>query len=164
MVTESNWTVVSPFNIWHLKVSLCSTYTLKPLPLHPFPGLIAFDVVIGMHIFSFPWPRPPPVSFEETLVYSYIYLIPRLVVQYRMHPALSEFPSSVFYDGTLQNAVSPAERKMPGTGHIQYKLSTYETPHYTTWPCGGTGFDCEKWIIIFYKVCLCITCYTMHVQ
>ena len=36
----------------------------------------------------------------------------RLVVQYRMHPALSEFPSSVFYDGTLQNAVSPAERKM----------------------------------------------------
>ena len=28
-----------------------------------------------------------------------------------MHPALSEFPSSVFYDGTLQNAVSPAERK-----------------------------------------------------
>ena len=36
----------------------------------------------------------------------------RLVVQYRMHPALSEFPSSVFYDGTLQNAVSQAERKM----------------------------------------------------
>eukprot|EP00731_Ephydatia_muelleri_P025707 Em0017g790a len=35
----------------------------------------------------------------------------RLIVQYRMHPALSEFPSSVFYDGTLQNAVSPAERK-----------------------------------------------------
>ena len=36
----------------------------------------------------------------------------RLVVQYRMHPALSEFPSSVFYDGTLQNAVSAGERKM----------------------------------------------------
>ena len=38
----------------------------------------------------------------------------RLVVQYRMHPALCEFPSSVFYDGTLQNAISPAERRMPG--------------------------------------------------
>ena len=59
----------------------------------------------------------------------------RLVVQYRMHPALSEFPSrsvvhntlwchvlwpvlwplcSVFYDGTLQNAVSESERKLTG--------------------------------------------------
>ena len=39
----------------------------------------------------------------------------RLVIQYRMHPALTEFPSSVFYDGTLQNAVSPEERKLTGT-------------------------------------------------
>ena len=38
----------------------------------------------------------------------------RLIVQYRMHPALSEFPSSAFYDGTLQDAVSAAERKLPG--------------------------------------------------
>ena len=37
----------------------------------------------------------------------------RLVVQYRMHPALSEFPSSTFYDGTLQNAVSASERQLP---------------------------------------------------
>lgn len=36
----------------------------------------------------------------------------RLEVQYRMHPALTEFPSSVFYDGTLQNAVTPEERRM----------------------------------------------------
>ena len=28
----------------------------------------------------------------------------RLTVQYRMHPALSEWPSNVFYEGTLQNA------------------------------------------------------------
>lgn len=26
----------------------------------------------------------------------------RLAVQYRMHPALSEFPSNTFYEGALQ--------------------------------------------------------------
>lgn len=30
----------------------------------------------------------------------------RLQVQYRMHPSLSEFPSNLFYDGTLQNGVT----------------------------------------------------------
>lgn len=34
----------------------------------------------------------------------------RLEVQYRMHPALSEFPSNMFYDGMLQNGVSAQER------------------------------------------------------
>jgi regulator of nonsense transcripts 1 len=38
----------------------------------------------------------------------------RLIVQYRMHPSLSVFPSNTFYDGTLQNAVSAHERTMPG--------------------------------------------------
>ena len=31
-------------------------------------------------------------------------------VQYRMHPALSEFPSNTFYEGALQNGVTEAER------------------------------------------------------
>lgn len=35
----------------------------------------------------------------------------RLQVQYRMHPALSNFPSVTFYEGTLQNGVSAEERK-----------------------------------------------------
>lgn len=30
----------------------------------------------------------------------------RLQVQYRMHPALSEFPSNTFYEGSLQNGVT----------------------------------------------------------
>ena len=30
----------------------------------------------------------------------------RLQVQYRMHPALSAFPSNTFYDGSLQNGVT----------------------------------------------------------
>ncbi|KAL0019947.1 hypothetical protein WJX79_002722 [Trebouxia sp. C0005] len=38
----------------------------------------------------------------------------RLQVQYRMHPALSEFPSNSFYEGTLQNGVTMAERIQPG--------------------------------------------------
>ncbi|XP_013391305.1 regulator of nonsense transcripts 1 [Lingula anatina] len=34
----------------------------------------------------------------------------RLQVQYRMHPALSNFPSNIFYEGSLQNGVTAAER------------------------------------------------------
>jgi regulator of nonsense transcripts 1 len=34
----------------------------------------------------------------------------RLQVQYRMHPALSEFPSNMFYEGSLQNGVTVEER------------------------------------------------------
>uniref|UniRef100_A0A6U0THT0 Upf1 domain-containing protein n=1 Tax=Pinguiococcus pyrenoidosus TaxID=172671 RepID=A0A6U0THT0_9STRA len=34
----------------------------------------------------------------------------RLQVQYRMHPCLSEFPSDMFYEGSLQNGVTEAER------------------------------------------------------
>lgn len=34
----------------------------------------------------------------------------RLAVQYRMHPVLAEFPSNIFYDGSLQNGVTLAER------------------------------------------------------
>ena len=34
----------------------------------------------------------------------------RLEVQYRMHPVLAEFPSNYFYEGSLQNGVSPSER------------------------------------------------------
>ena len=36
----------------------------------------------------------------------------RLEVQYRMHPALAEFPSQTFYEGSLQNGVTLAERQM----------------------------------------------------
>ncbi|KAH7280363.1 hypothetical protein KP509_37G063700 [Ceratopteris richardii] len=38
----------------------------------------------------------------------------RLVVQYRMHPALSEFPSNNFYEGTLQNGITMNERLTVG--------------------------------------------------
>jgi regulator of nonsense transcripts 1 len=38
----------------------------------------------------------------------------RLQTQYRMHPALSEFPSNYFYEGTLVNGVSARDRTPPG--------------------------------------------------
>jgi len=34
----------------------------------------------------------------------------RLNIQYRMHPCLSEFPSSMFYEGSLQNGVTIQDR------------------------------------------------------
>eukprot|EP00126_Sphaerothecum_destruens_P008230 Sdes_comp20136_c0_seq1m13231 len=38
----------------------------------------------------------------------------RLQVQYRMHPALSEFASNTFYEGSLQNGVTTADRVLEG--------------------------------------------------
>ena len=38
----------------------------------------------------------------------------RLAVQYRMHPALSEFPSNAFYEGMLQNGVTADDRRAAG--------------------------------------------------
>ncbi|GJD08813.1 Regulator of nonsense transcripts 1 [Galdieria sulphuraria] len=35
----------------------------------------------------------------------------RLTIQYRMHPSLTEFPSNMFYEGSLQNGITAAERK-----------------------------------------------------
>lgn len=37
----------------------------------------------------------------------------RLTIQYRMHPALALFPSTTFYEGTLQNGVTELQRKRP---------------------------------------------------
>lgn len=36
----------------------------------------------------------------------------RLQVQYRMHPCLSEFPSNMFYEGSLQNGITMHERAL----------------------------------------------------
>lgn len=38
----------------------------------------------------------------------------RLQVQYRMNPCLSEFPSNMFYEGSLQNGVTSQDRLMKG--------------------------------------------------
>jgi regulator of nonsense transcripts 1 len=50
-------------------------------------------------------------SLFERLVHMGIRPI-RLQVQYRMHPDLSEFPSNMFYEGTLQNGTNEYDRPM----------------------------------------------------
>lgn len=52
-------------------------------------------------------------SMFERLIYMGTRPI-RLTVQYRMHPCLSEFPSNTFYEGTLQNGVTAADRRGSG--------------------------------------------------
>jgi regulator of nonsense transcripts 1 len=49
----------------------------------------------------------------------------RLEVQYRMHPCLSEFPSNMFYDGTLQNGVTMHQRLRR---EIEFPWPQAETP------------------------------------
>ena len=46
----------------------------------------------------------------------------RLEVQYRMHPTLSQFPSNYFYEGSLQNGVSCAERELPELRQFQWPV------------------------------------------
>ena len=43
-----------------------------------------------------------------------------------MHPSLTEFPSSAFYEGELQNAVSDSERELKS----EYLLSCLITSDY----------------------------------
>lgn len=45
----------------------------------------------------------------------------RLQVQYRMNPCLSEFPSNMFYDGSLQNGITKEDRAIHNTS-IQWPM------------------------------------------
>lgn len=56
----------------------------------------------------------------------------RLQVQYRMHPALSAFPSNIFYEGSLQNGVTAGNScstvKGIGKGHEDATQLLYPMP------------------------------------
>jgi hypothetical protein len=63
----------------------------------------------------------------------------RLQVQYRMHPALSAFPSNIFYEGSLQNGVTAGNChfpwRLPGRGTL--RCGRGESHHTLTswaWP------------------------------
>ena len=51
----------------------------------------------------------------------------RLQVQYRMHPCLSEFPSNMFYEGTLQKVVKSPERLR---NDVDYPWPQAQAPMY----------------------------------
>ncbi|KAL1915089.1 uncharacterized protein VTP21DRAFT_7570 [Calcarisporiella thermophila] len=86
----------------------------------------------------------------------------RLQVQYRMHPCLSEFPSNMFYEGTLQNGVTAQERLRK---HVDFPWPVPETPMFFYLNLGqeeistsGTSYlnrteavNCEKVVTKFLK-------------
>lgn len=49
----------------------------------------------------------------------------RLQVQYRMHPALSAFPSNIFYEGSLQNGVTAGKMKRNFFLKIDFVMHNY---------------------------------------
>ncbi|WVR08657.1 hypothetical protein IAU60_005715 [Kwoniella sp. DSM 27419] len=86
----------------------------------------------------------------------------RLQVQYRMHPCLSEFPSNMFYEGTLQNGVTAPERLRK---HVDFPWPVSDTPMFFHQNLGteeisssGTSFlnrteasNVEKMVTKFFK-------------
>ncbi|KZS88332.1 hypothetical protein SISNIDRAFT_262680 [Sistotremastrum niveocremeum HHB9708] len=86
----------------------------------------------------------------------------RLQVQYRMHPCLSEFPSNMFYEGTLQNGVTAPERLRK---NVDFPWPVPDTPMFFYQNLGqeeisssGTSFlnrteasNVEKIITKFFK-------------
>ncbi|KTW29366.1 hypothetical protein T552_01320 [Pneumocystis carinii B80] len=86
----------------------------------------------------------------------------RLTVQYRMHPCLSEFPSNMFYEGTLQNGVSKNERLRK---NVDFPWPVNDTPMMFHISLGqeeisssGTSYlnrteasNCEKIVVKFFK-------------
>lgn len=59
----------------------------------------------------------------------------RLQVQYRMHPALSAFPSNIFYEGSLQNGVTAGDGLRAGGGLAWKAESLRGVPD-----CGPIGY------------------------
>lgn len=51
--------------------------------------------------------------FERLILLGHVPI--RLEVQYRMNPYLSEFPSNMFYEGTLQNGITVEQRTIPNS-------------------------------------------------
>lgn len=52
----------------------------------------------------------------------------RLQVQYRMHPALSAFPSNIFYEGSLQNGVTAGNSWVTSLGSLPTAFMVLLTP------------------------------------
>ena len=86
----------------------------------------------------------------------------RLQVQYRMHPCLSEFPSNMFYEGSLQNGVTEHDRLR---ANLEFPWPSTEKPMFFFTCSGaeeiassGTSYlnraeatNCEKVVTKFLK-------------
>ncbi|AEF13567.1 hypothetical protein PICST_73544 [Scheffersomyces stipitis CBS 6054] len=61
--------------------------------------------------------------FERLVILGHVPI--RLEVQYRMNPCLSEFPSNIFYEGSLQNGVTSAQRRIESS---TFPWPVYDSP------------------------------------
>lgn len=97
-----------------------STQATEPEALIPITRGAKQVVLVGDHQQLGPVVLDPAASaaglrrslFERLVSMGHVPL--RLEVQYRMHPALSEFASNMFYEGLLLNGVTSDDRTRPG--------------------------------------------------
>jgi regulator of nonsense transcripts 1 len=101
---------------FHIVVIDESTQTIEPKILIPLLHHSRKVVLVGDHCQLGPFVMSTKakqaglaVSLFDRLVQRGMRPI-RLETQYRMHPALSEFPSNFFYEGMLRNGVSARDR------------------------------------------------------
>ncbi|KAM3161035.1 Helicase ATP-binding domain-containing protein [Lachancea thermotolerans] len=96
--------------------------TLVPLSL---PGIKRF-VFVGdeKQLSSFSNVPQLEMSLFERILTNGTYEKPHMLdTQYRMHPAISEFPIAKFYEGKLKDGVTAEDKKWPG---ISYPLFFYQ--------------------------------------
>lgn len=99
------------------------TQAMEPECLIPIVKGVKQLIVVGDHCQLGPVVTSKPVAsaglarslFERLIILDCRPI--RLKIQYRMHPALSEFPSNFFYEGALQNGISERERQTNSSFH-----------------------------------------------
>lgn len=72
----------------------------------------------------------------------------RLQVQYRMHPALSAFPSNIFYEGSLQNGVTAGNSWVTSFWSLPTVLRVLFTPASQAqccWMCVSSTVAIQSW-------------------
>jgi regulator of nonsense transcripts 1 len=110
-----------------------ATQATEPECLIPFMKGAKQVVLVGDHCQLGPVVMSKPAanaglnrSLFERLILLGIHPI-MLQVQYRMHPCLSQFPSTTFYEGSLQNGVTKNDRIRPD---INFPWPDMETPMF----------------------------------
>lgn len=95
-----------------------ATQSSEPTTLIPLsiPGVEKF-VFVGdqRQLSSFSQVPNLSLSLFERIILNGTYKTPHMLdTQYRMHPAISDFPRNQFYDGLLKDGLTPADRVMDG--------------------------------------------------
>lgn len=108
-----------------------STQALEPEVLIPIVNGAKQVILVGDHQQLGPVileKRAGDAGLKQSLFERFVVLghVPiRLEVQYRMNPCLSEFPSNMFYEGSLQNGVTNEQRLI---GTMKFPWPVYQLP------------------------------------